>query len=148
MRREDARKLWTSKEERFPLSRNDAVGAMHERPGERARPAQCQHIGDISCRDMGNTLVFSLWKTLPSRGSHTRRICGVQFANEQRAQVDLPDPFAVVFETDSFPPEGASNEAQPALPFDVYVRLNPVRAGLVNEADAWPHQGELNELRW
>jgi putative transposase len=29
-----------------------------------------------------------------------------------------------------------------------YVRLNPVRAGLVRESDAWPHQGELNELRW
>lgn len=29
-----------------------------------------------------------------------------------------------------------------------YVRENPVRAQLVTEPDAWPHQGELNELRW
>jgi REP element-mobilizing transposase RayT len=30
----------------------------------------------------------------------------------------------------------------------VYVRANPVRAGLVASADEWPFQGELNELRW
>ena len=29
-----------------------------------------------------------------------------------------------------------------------YVRQNPVRGGLVSEPDAWPYQGELNELRW
>jgi putative transposase len=29
-----------------------------------------------------------------------------------------------------------------------YVRQNPVRAVLVADADAWPYQGELNELRW
>lgn len=29
-----------------------------------------------------------------------------------------------------------------------YVRNNPVRAGLVNEADAWAFQGELNPLWW
>ena len=29
-----------------------------------------------------------------------------------------------------------------------YVRHNPVRAGLANDADTWPYQGELNELRW
>ncbi len=29
-----------------------------------------------------------------------------------------------------------------------YVRLNPVRAGLVTHSDDWPFQGELNELRW
>ena len=29
-----------------------------------------------------------------------------------------------------------------------YVRNNPVRAGLVARADDWPHQGELNVLRW
>jgi REP element-mobilizing transposase RayT len=29
-----------------------------------------------------------------------------------------------------------------------YVRLNPVRHGLVASADEWPYQGELNELRW
>jgi REP element-mobilizing transposase RayT len=29
-----------------------------------------------------------------------------------------------------------------------YVRQNPVRAGLVTDPDAWPYQGELNELRW
>jgi putative transposase len=29
-----------------------------------------------------------------------------------------------------------------------YVRENPTRAGLVAEAEAWPYQGELNELRW
>jgi putative transposase len=29
-----------------------------------------------------------------------------------------------------------------------YVRENPVRAGLVTDRDAWPYQGELNELRW
>ncbi len=29
-----------------------------------------------------------------------------------------------------------------------YVRNNPVRHGLVSDADAWPYQGELNELRW
>jgi putative transposase len=29
-----------------------------------------------------------------------------------------------------------------------YVRQNPVRAGLVNDPEEWPHQGELNELRW
>ena len=29
-----------------------------------------------------------------------------------------------------------------------YVRENPVRAGLVAHADAWPHQGELNILPW
>jgi REP element-mobilizing transposase RayT len=28
-----------------------------------------------------------------------------------------------------------------------YVRQNPVRAGLVTEAAAWPYQGELNKLR-
>jgi len=29
-----------------------------------------------------------------------------------------------------------------------YVRNNPVRAGLVAEADDWPYQGELNTLFW
>jgi putative transposase len=29
-----------------------------------------------------------------------------------------------------------------------YVRNNPVRAGLVSRAEDWPHQGELNVLRW
>ena len=29
-----------------------------------------------------------------------------------------------------------------------YVRENPVRAGLVDNADHWPHQGELTVLPW
>jgi hypothetical protein len=29
-----------------------------------------------------------------------------------------------------------------------YVRHNPVRHGLVADADQWPYQGELFELRW
>jgi REP element-mobilizing transposase RayT len=29
-----------------------------------------------------------------------------------------------------------------------YVRFNPVRSGLVAEADDWPHQGEIHSLRW
>ncbi len=29
-----------------------------------------------------------------------------------------------------------------------YVRANPVRAGLVADADAWPFAGELNEFRF
>jgi REP element-mobilizing transposase RayT len=29
-----------------------------------------------------------------------------------------------------------------------YVRENPVRAGLVEDADHWPYQGELNVLPW
>jgi REP element-mobilizing transposase RayT len=29
-----------------------------------------------------------------------------------------------------------------------YVRNNPVRHGYVTNADNWPYQGELNELRW
>ena len=29
-----------------------------------------------------------------------------------------------------------------------YVRHNPVRHGLVKNPDAWPYQGELNELLW
>ncbi len=29
-----------------------------------------------------------------------------------------------------------------------YVCRNPVRHGLVRDADEWPYQGELNELRW
>ena len=29
-----------------------------------------------------------------------------------------------------------------------YVRANPVRAGLIPEAAAWPYQGELESLRW
>lgn len=29
-----------------------------------------------------------------------------------------------------------------------YVRLNPVRQGLVANPDDWPFQGELNHLRW
>ena len=29
-----------------------------------------------------------------------------------------------------------------------YVRNNPVRAGFVVEADAWPFQGEIAELRF
>ena len=29
-----------------------------------------------------------------------------------------------------------------------YVRSNPVRHGLVADADEWPYQGELNVLRW
>ncbi|HJT80318.1 MAG TPA: hypothetical protein VJ719_03895 [Chthoniobacterales bacterium] len=29
-----------------------------------------------------------------------------------------------------------------------YVEMNPVRAGLVDAAEAWPYQGELNHLRW
>ena len=29
-----------------------------------------------------------------------------------------------------------------------YVRNNPVRAGLVKDADCWPYQGELNALQW
>ncbi len=29
-----------------------------------------------------------------------------------------------------------------------YVRSNPLRHALVLEADKWPYQGELNELRW
>jgi REP element-mobilizing transposase RayT len=29
-----------------------------------------------------------------------------------------------------------------------YIRHNPVRAGLVNDPDDWPYQGELHVLRW
>ena len=29
-----------------------------------------------------------------------------------------------------------------------YVRMNPVRAGLVSHADQWPYRGVLNELPW
>jgi hypothetical protein len=29
-----------------------------------------------------------------------------------------------------------------------YVRMNPVRAGLVADPDQWPYQGVLNELDW
>jgi REP element-mobilizing transposase RayT len=29
-----------------------------------------------------------------------------------------------------------------------YVRLNPVRAGLVTRAEDWPFQGEIKTLRW
>ncbi len=29
-----------------------------------------------------------------------------------------------------------------------YVRMNPVRAGLVGAAEDWPFQGELNGLSW
>jgi hypothetical protein len=29
-----------------------------------------------------------------------------------------------------------------------YVRQNPVRAGLVADADQWPYQGELSILPW
>ena len=29
-----------------------------------------------------------------------------------------------------------------------YLRQNPVRKGLVSNPDAWPYQGELNELHW
>jgi putative transposase len=29
-----------------------------------------------------------------------------------------------------------------------YVRLNPVRKGLVTKPEDWPYQGILNELRW
>ena len=29
-----------------------------------------------------------------------------------------------------------------------YIRNNPVRHGYVNNADDWPFQGVLNELRW
>jgi REP element-mobilizing transposase RayT len=29
----------------------------------------------------------------------------------------------------------------------VYVRANPVRAGLVSQADDWPYQGEIHRLR-
>lgn len=30
----------------------------------------------------------------------------------------------------------------------LYVRENPVRAGLVTDADEWPFQGDINVLRW
>jgi putative transposase len=30
----------------------------------------------------------------------------------------------------------------------IYVRNNPVRAGLVKSVDEWPYQGELNRLPW
>lgn len=29
-----------------------------------------------------------------------------------------------------------------------YVRNNPVRAGLVDRTEDWPHQGEMNLLHW
>lgn len=29
-----------------------------------------------------------------------------------------------------------------------YVRENPVRAGLVKQAEEWPYQGEVEEIRW
>ena len=29
-----------------------------------------------------------------------------------------------------------------------YIRMNPVRAGLVSHPDQWPYQGILNELPW
>ncbi len=29
-----------------------------------------------------------------------------------------------------------------------YVSRNPIRHGLVTTAEAWPHQGTMNELRW
>ncbi len=29
-----------------------------------------------------------------------------------------------------------------------YVRENPVRRGLVEQGDAWPHQGRVHALRW
>jgi hypothetical protein len=42
-------------------------------------------------------------------------------------------------------------QLRPGMHYDEkwqYVRQNPVRAGLAADSDAWPHQGELNELRW
>ena len=30
----------------------------------------------------------------------------------------------------------------------LYVCENPMRAGLVEDAEAWPFQGELNVLQW
>jgi len=30
----------------------------------------------------------------------------------------------------------------------LYVRENPVRAGLCDDAEDWPWQGEIHELRW
>jgi REP element-mobilizing transposase RayT len=29
-----------------------------------------------------------------------------------------------------------------------YVRMNPIRAGLVEDLDAWPYQGEMEVLPW
>ena len=29
-----------------------------------------------------------------------------------------------------------------------YVRWNPVRAGLVANADDWPYQGEIHRIQW
>jgi REP element-mobilizing transposase RayT len=29
-----------------------------------------------------------------------------------------------------------------------YVKNNPVRAGLVTNANEWPYQGEINVLQW
>ncbi len=29
-----------------------------------------------------------------------------------------------------------------------YVRMNPVRKGLVRESNQWPYQGEMNQLVW
>ena len=29
-----------------------------------------------------------------------------------------------------------------------YVRMNPVRKGLVNMPDAWPYQGRIHEIQW
>ena len=30
----------------------------------------------------------------------------------------------------------------------LYVRVNPLRAGLASDVEAWPYQGEVYELRW
>ena len=29
-----------------------------------------------------------------------------------------------------------------------YVRMNPVRAGLVEQVEEWPYSGEIHVLRW
>ena len=29
-----------------------------------------------------------------------------------------------------------------------YIRMNPVRSGLVTEPDDWPYQGEIHQIRW
>ena len=63
-------------------------------------------------------------KALPAGGAHSGSIFGVEFADEERSEMDRAVVWTERFEADALTDEGASDEAQRALPFDVAMRAH------------------------
>ena len=65
-----------------------------------------------------------VWEALPAGGAHAGGIFGVEFADEDRSEIDGAAMRAQRFEAEGFADEGTPDEAQAALPFDVAMRAH------------------------